>query len=128
MKPIGISRRGLTADGHRLRQLRQARGLTQIDLAKIAGISPRTLRTLRTAEAGGRGRIDFLRFIATALGVEVTDLAAHSKHFSQIKTPRDSNNHAVRRSPDSAPTLRAWRPPHRAETARLYSPAVPAGY
>ncbi len=73
MKPVRIPRRGLTVDGQRLQQLRRVRGLTQAELARLAGIA---VRTVRSAEAGLRIRVDFARFLATVLGVEVVDLAA----------------------------------------------------
>ncbi len=83
MKPVRISRRGLTVDGRRLRQLRRARGWTQPELAEIAGIA---VRTLRTAEAGQRIRADFVRFLAIALGVEMVDLAAERDELRMYAT------------------------------------------
>ena len=73
MRPVRIKRRGVTVDGKRLRELRQLRGLTQDELARVAGIAE---RTVRSAEAGLRIRVDFLRFLATSLGIETVDLVA----------------------------------------------------
>ena len=69
----GVRQRGVLVDGRRLRELRRARGLTQIELAVISGVSA---RTIRNAEAGRPIRVDFLKFLATAVGVPATDLAA----------------------------------------------------
>jgi transcriptional regulator with XRE-family HTH domain len=66
--------RGIQVDVQRFRQLRRARGLTQPELARIAGVSE---RTVRNAELGRRIRLDFLRFLAAALGVEAVDVAQH---------------------------------------------------
>ena len=64
--------RGIVVDAKRLKQLRQARGLTQLELAVLAGVSE---RTVRNAEIGRRIRPDFMKFIAIALEVEVSDMA-----------------------------------------------------
>jgi transcriptional regulator with XRE-family HTH domain len=48
--------------------------MTQSELALIAGVSE---RTVRNAEAGRSIRVDFMRFLAIALGVEPTYLAAN---------------------------------------------------
>jgi transcriptional regulator with XRE-family HTH domain len=63
---------GIVVDAKRLKQLRQARGLTQLELAVLAGVAE---RTVRNAEIGRRIRPDFVKFIAIALEVEITDLA-----------------------------------------------------
>jgi transcriptional regulator with XRE-family HTH domain len=48
--------------------------MTQSELAVVAGVSE---RTIRNAEAGHSIRVDFLRFLAIALGVEPTYVAAN---------------------------------------------------
>jgi transcriptional regulator with XRE-family HTH domain len=63
--------RGILVNAKRFRQLRYARGLTQRELAHLAGIGE---RTVRNAEAGRPVRLEFLTFLATALGVDVTDV------------------------------------------------------
>jgi transcriptional regulator with XRE-family HTH domain len=63
--------RGIQIDVARFRQLRRARGLTQPELARLAGVSE---RTVRNAESGRRIRLEFLRYLALALGIEVTDV------------------------------------------------------
>lgn len=68
----GVKQRGVHVN-KRLRELRQARGLTQSELAAAAGVSD---RTIRNAEAGRRIRVDFLRYLAIALGVEPAVIAA----------------------------------------------------
>jgi transcriptional regulator with XRE-family HTH domain len=63
--------RGIVLDAGRLRRLRLARGLTQIELALSAGVAE---RTVRHAEHGRPIRPDFAKFLAVALGAELADL------------------------------------------------------
>ena len=63
--------RGVTIDSRRFRQIRIAGGLTQRELAVRAGVGE---RTVRNAEAGRPVRLDFARYLAAALGVEVKDV------------------------------------------------------
>ena len=63
--------RGIQVDATRFRQIRQARGFTQRQLAKLAGVGE---RTVRNAESGQRIRLDFLNYLATALGIEIVDI------------------------------------------------------
>ena len=55
----------------RLRDWRETRALTQVELAERAGVSPRSVAGY---EAGGGARPPTVRKLAKALGVEVTDL------------------------------------------------------
>jgi transcriptional regulator with XRE-family HTH domain len=64
--------RGIQIDAQRFRQIRLANGLTQQELAAAAGVAE---RTVRNAESGRRVRIDFLRYLAVALGVEPLEIA-----------------------------------------------------
>lgn len=63
----------LAVETRRIRDLRHARKLTQLQLAMAAGVSE---RTVRAAETGKQVRMDSLKGIATALGVELSDLVA----------------------------------------------------
>ncbi len=54
-----------------LRALREAKGLTQVELAVAAGVSPATVFRV---EAGKRPRLDTLEQFAAVLGVSVTEL------------------------------------------------------
>jgi transcriptional regulator with XRE-family HTH domain len=63
--------RGIRVDGNRLRQIRRARCLTQLELASLAGVGE---RTVRNAEMGRRVRLDFLNYLASALGCDLLDL------------------------------------------------------
>jgi len=63
--------RGVMVNAQRLRQIRQARGLTQQQLAIRAGVGE---RTVRNAEQSRRIRLDFLGYLATVLGVEIADI------------------------------------------------------
>ena len=53
-----------------LRQLREAKGLSQEKLAGLAGV---TMGTVRNLEGGSTPRLDTARRIAEALGVTVDD-------------------------------------------------------
>jgi transcriptional regulator with XRE-family HTH domain len=64
--------RGIQIDATRFRQIRLANGLTQQELAAAAGVAE---RTVRNAEGGRRVRIDFLRYLAVALGVAPLEIA-----------------------------------------------------
>jgi transcriptional regulator with XRE-family HTH domain len=67
---------GNTAEGRmvqipRLREWREARALTQVELAELANVSPRSVAGY---EAGAGARPPTVRRLAEALGVEVADL------------------------------------------------------
>jgi transcriptional regulator with XRE-family HTH domain len=64
--------RGIHVDGQRFRDIRKARGLSQVELAALAGVGE---RTVRNAESGRAIRLDFLRYLASALGVDSLDIA-----------------------------------------------------
>ena len=67
--------------GKRLRQLRQARGLTQEALAEALGVH---VRTVRNMEAGVHGpQFDNLEKLAQVLGVEVKALFSFENEESQ---------------------------------------------
>lgn len=63
--------RGIQVNGVRFRQIRLACQLTQQQLATLAGVSE---RTVRNAESGQRVRLDFLNYLATALGIAVAEV------------------------------------------------------
>lgn len=66
----------------RIRELRKARGLTQIDLAELCG---REQATISNVETGRGGTLETLRRIAEALEVEVVDLFSPSPRAAQIR-------------------------------------------
>ena len=61
----------------RLREWREARALTQVELAERAGVSSRSVAGY---EAGTGARPPTVRKLAEALGVEVADLRGDSEH------------------------------------------------
>jgi transcriptional regulator with XRE-family HTH domain len=63
--------RGIQVDAARFRQIRQARGFSQQELAKLSGVSERTVRNV---ESGQPVRLDFLRYLTMALSVDVLDV------------------------------------------------------
>jgi transcriptional regulator with XRE-family HTH domain len=82
--------RGIQINTTRFRQIRRARGFTQAKLARIAGVSE---RTVRNAELGRRVRLDFLRYLAIALGVEVLDV---SRDPDELRVANRENERAER--------------------------------
>ncbi len=66
-----LAERGLRI-GHRLRELRQERALTQDELAVLADVHPVTISDLERNERAAAART--LRKLAKALGVEVGEL------------------------------------------------------
>jgi transcriptional regulator with XRE-family HTH domain len=62
--------RGIEPHSELIRRLRKARRLTQAELAVVAGVSE---RTVRNAETGRRVQVEFLGYLATALGAELED-------------------------------------------------------
>jgi transcriptional regulator with XRE-family HTH domain len=61
----------------RLREWREVRALTQVELAERAGVSSRSVAGY---EAGAGARPPTVRRLAEALGIEVTDLRGDSEH------------------------------------------------
>lgn len=69
----------------RLRALRQAKGLTQTELARRASMAPSTLSRL---ESGERGlTVDYLAPLATALGVALVDLIGDAAPGRTVEQP-----------------------------------------
>jgi transcriptional regulator with XRE-family HTH domain len=60
--------RGVVVKGSLVAELRRARRLSQRELAKMAGVGE---RTIRNAESGKRVKLEFVSYLATALGVEL---------------------------------------------------------
>jgi transcriptional regulator with XRE-family HTH domain len=61
----------------RLREWRERRAITQVELAERAGVSARSVAGY---EAGGGARLPTVRRLAHALGIEVTDLYGEAGH------------------------------------------------
>lgn len=68
---------GRTVQIPRLREWREARALTQAELAAQANISPRSVAGY---EAGGGARPPTVRRLAAALGVDIADLVGEQAH------------------------------------------------
>lgn len=62
-----MTRGKITAPGRRLKAQREARGFTQVDLARLAGCSVRHIRLLERGYIPGRSRVlpDLLRVLHT---------------------------------------------------------------
>jgi transcriptional regulator with XRE-family HTH domain len=60
--------------GNNVRELREARGLSQSDLAAKAGVNPKMLARIEEGRKQPAG--ETLRAVALALGVEPAELAA----------------------------------------------------
>jgi transcriptional regulator with XRE-family HTH domain len=79
----------------RLREWRERRALTQVELAEKAGVSERSVAGY---EAGSGARPPTVRKLAEALDVEVTDLYGGSEHPLGAATPsaeQQSFNHLL---------------------------------
>jgi transcriptional regulator with XRE-family HTH domain len=81
--------RGIAVDASRFRDIRLARGFTQLELALAAGVSE---RTVRNAESGRRVRYDFLKYLSVALGVDLADIALD---FPELKYARREQYNAI---------------------------------
>lgn len=79
--------KGILVAGTEFRQLRQSRGLTQAELAKLAGVGE---RTVRNAESGHRVRMDFLRYLAGALGVDVRELVQDIAEVCLVRNEQEN--------------------------------------
>ncbi len=84
--------RGVTIDTVRFRQFRIASGMTQRELAVRAGVGE---RTIRNAESGRPLRLDFARYLAAALGIEVTDLMRDKDELRTILREQSRVNSLV---------------------------------
>ena len=68
----------------KLREWRESRALTQVELAERAGMSSRSVAGY---EAGGGARPPTVRKLAEALGVEVADLRGNPEHPLGVAPP-----------------------------------------
>ncbi|MDX1962588.1 MAG: helix-turn-helix transcriptional regulator [Pirellulales bacterium] len=71
----------VTPLGDKLRHLRVAHGLKQLELALRAGVSE---RTVRSAEKGVPIRYDLLEFLAIALGVPLHEVSVPSSELNEL--------------------------------------------
>ncbi len=63
--------------GHRIRELRQKKGMLQEELARKAGLSPSALSNFEQGRR--RTSLDWLKKISASLGVSVSDLIPESR-------------------------------------------------
>ena len=63
--------------GHRIRELRQKKGMLQEELARKAGLSPSALSNFEQGRR--RTSLDWLKKLSKALGVSVSDLIPESR-------------------------------------------------
>ena len=79
----------VTPKGDLISQIRRSQGFTQLELALRAGISE---RTVRNAERGQAIKHDFLKFIASGLGVSLPEVV-HSVDHLQLRERRHGGPH-----------------------------------